>query len=729
MLRSMVRYFFLICFISFTSSAICQIKRANHWFFGHEVSISFDNGTPVSNRASSLVSIEGASSMSDTSGNLLFYTNGVTVWNKNHEIMLRGESLKGDVSSVQSSLCVPAPGSDSLFYIFTTGNDSQPHFSYSLVDMSKNNGLGEVVNGYKNIFLNDFSTECQAGIYHCDGDSYWIVTLRKKEGVLEFCSYVLNKDGVCGPTIQKISHDDKGGRRRHIRFSPSGDKITFHVPDYGIFLCDFDKKYGSITVTDTIPLAYPKETIYSASFSPDNQKLFTTSWFYIPPQQSYNFLSQFDLTAEDIAASRVNLDSIDFTDGSGNGFGYIGQIQLAPDQKIYVSRWNQERAYQLEPDTPYSLDSLDVINFPNAKGISAGYQRNVVYLKGKPTELGLPNFIESYFDFDGNNSAPCTQFEIVADFTIEEPCKNQNFIFTNQSVLDTNDSYSFYWNFGDLSAFDNLSRTENPIHRFDDPGIYEVTLVVQSNIDCKTDTVRKQITVSKSIFDVFPNDTTACSSESLLLEVKIPDATFLWSDGSTASSLQISREGVYWVDISLGQCLAREYVNVLFGDNPLVNLGNDTIFCLDDIFVLDATFPNATYLWQDGSKEPTFAAGVSGIYWVAVSLNQCTVIDSIQLTQQDCTIIIELPNVITPNQDEINDYFSPKKLDGVRLMYTKIYNRWGVEVFETDDININWYGTSKTGEELPIGVYFYAIKYLTLRDEWKSLNGTISILK
>lgn len=135
------------------------------------------------------------------------------------------------------------------------------------------------------------------------------------------------------------------------------------------------------------------EQVYANAISPDGKKLYITSW--IP--YGYSMLSQFDLSASNITASRLNIDSVDYRNGSPNGYGFIGQIRLAPDQKIYVCRWNQNKPFITNPNTYYySLDSIDVINSPNLSGLICNFQRNFLYLNHKPTEIGLPNFISNF---------------------------------------------------------------------------------------------------------------------------------------------------------------------------------------------------------------------------------------------------------------------------------------------------------------------------------------------
>src|SRR5690349_21848087 len=79
-----------------------QSKRANYWYFGYESGIDFSSGQPVSDPKSKLKSIEGSCTMADTSGNLLFYSNGEKVWDKNHVVMPNGNNILGNESASQS---------------------------------------------------------------------------------------------------------------------------------------------------------------------------------------------------------------------------------------------------------------------------------------------------------------------------------------------------------------------------------------------------------------------------------------------------------------------------------------------------------------------------------------------------------------------------------------------------------------------------------------------------
>ena len=116
-------------------------KEADKWFFGNFAGLDFSSGVPASLNGSAIYTNEGCSSISDVAGNLLFYTDGITVWNQQHQIMPNGTGLLGASSCTQAALIVPQPGSTTLYYLFTNDEYGGPNgFCYSIVDMSLQGG-------------------------------------------------------------------------------------------------------------------------------------------------------------------------------------------------------------------------------------------------------------------------------------------------------------------------------------------------------------------------------------------------------------------------------------------------------------------------------------------------------------------------------------------------------------------------------------------------------------
>ncbi len=158
MVKKLLLLFFTFSFSYFTciNSVKAQnpdIKRTWHWYFGDSAGIDFSSGVPKADTNGNMYAPESGSSISDTNGNLVFYTNGTIVYNHLHKIIDTG--LDGEGTPYQSSIIVPEPGNDSIFFIFTNDGEDAPDTTlglrYSVVNMKANSGLGAVIK--KNILL------------------------------------------------------------------------------------------------------------------------------------------------------------------------------------------------------------------------------------------------------------------------------------------------------------------------------------------------------------------------------------------------------------------------------------------------------------------------------------------------------------------------------------------------------------------------------------------------
>jgi len=171
-MKQLSLYFFLLA-----STLYGQQETAN-WYFGRNAGIRFNaiNGTVSAVTDGRLRTLEGCSAISDRGGNLLFYTDGVIIFDRNHNVMQNGNNLSGDFSSTQSAIIVPKPNDLNIYYVFTVdephhlnidnipdskvADDDQKNnvLNYSVVDVRLNNGNGAVVPGQKNINLVTYDT-------------------------------------------------------------------------------------------------------------------------------------------------------------------------------------------------------------------------------------------------------------------------------------------------------------------------------------------------------------------------------------------------------------------------------------------------------------------------------------------------------------------------------------------------------------------------------------------
>ncbi|TAE72410.1 MAG: OmpA family protein [Bacteroidetes bacterium] len=343
--------------------------EANIWYFGENAGINFNDEKVKITKDGKLNTIEGCASICDENGSLLFYTNGIDVWNKEHTIMDNGEGLLGNKSSTQSAIIVQKPKQKNLYYIFTVDlYDSKKGLNYCIVDINLDNKKGSIIE--KNIPLVAPTAEKVTAIRHKENNKVWIIT--HKWGGNEFYAYLLTEKGLdANPIISAVGEEQSGDSDNSIGYmkaSSDGKKLAVAIKGKAIFeLLDFDNITGKLSNPITIQMNEGDLT-YGVEFSSDCSKLYGTVG-------NTNSLYQFDLKAKNITESKVLI---------GKTKGWAGALQIAPNGKIYLS--------------DYGNDHLNCIYYPNKAGLDCEFVKNDIFLEGKKAQLGLPTFVQTYFD-------------------------------------------------------------------------------------------------------------------------------------------------------------------------------------------------------------------------------------------------------------------------------------------------------------------------------------------
>ena len=443
-------------------------NETSNWLFGNKAGISFkDSQINLLSDESQIIAPAGCSSISDIDGNLLFYTNGETIWNKNHLIMENGTQLAGDILNTQNALIIPKPNSNNIFYLFSTREKigSNPFFSsgvyYSEIEISDTFPLGKVIK--KNFKLSNLpSAEKLTAVHHADGNSIWLIALTSSLLPINspknlFHILKITEDGLQNSKLKKVSQNISSAGA--MKISPDGTK--FAVADYNdryIYIYDFNTNTGEISNPKTINTdegfgveSYP----YGIEFSPNSKILYYSTSSNIG---TYT-LTQYQFENTDPFTKKVKIHtSRDFVKGS---------LQLAINGKIYVAL----QAYQ-NGDT-VANNSIGVINFPNKIGADCNYQDNSLNIVPGSSEKGLPNFIQSYF-----------RNRIVA----KDDCVSSFFDFTLDSYKPID---SVIWDFGDGTT----STDFNPKHKYSVFGKYIVNAKI--TIENKTINLFKNLNVYK----------------------------------------------------------------------------------------------------------------------------------------------------------------------------------------------------------------------------------------
>ena len=438
----MNKRFLIILLITCSINYAHGQRFANNWYFGKNAGLSFESGSAVALLDGQLNTREGCASISSEEGDLLFYTDGTKVWNKDHVQMLNGFDLKGHIGSTQSAIILAKPGSNNLYYIFTI--DAVEHengangINYSLVNMQLDGGKGDVDATEKNINLTTNLCEKVTSVDHENGEDIWVIA--QKWNTNHFYVYLITSQGVEATAVISelgVVIDNLYAAVGYMKISPEGKmlvKANTGLSSVEIF--DFDNTNGQVSNARTIPNFASRP--YGIEFSPNGRLLYVNA-----ENNSDESLFQFDLQAgsiEEIIASKYVVANQQTS----------GALQLGPDNKLYVGQ--------------NGATALSTVNSPNKHGYNCNFEYESTDLGGREIILGLPTFVQSYFA------------AITADFYYDNPCFGIANRFYDNSSQEPD---SVLWNFDDpASGTENTSKLNNPEHLFSATGDYSVSFTV-----------------------------------------------------------------------------------------------------------------------------------------------------------------------------------------------------------------------------------------------------------
>ena len=590
-------------------------KEYNNWFFGAGCGLDFSAGAPVYLPGGQINTLEGCSVMSDKNGNLLMYTDGTSVYDKTHSQMPNGFGLQGDYTSTQSALIVPAPGSNSLYYIFTTAYFKDAF--YNIVDMTLNNGKGDVTNKNTHIFTN--TTERLCAIRHANGVDYWILFHGWNSN--EFKAYLLTSAGLNLAPVSTwigIVHNSTGDYAGYMKPNFQGTKIAMGVYLKDMFeLLDFDNATG--VLSNVISLS-PYPYAYGVEFSLDGKLLYTSNG------NSSGTIYQFDISSGN--ATTINASAYLVGNVSSNS---LGCIQMGPDFKIY--------------QTALSNNQIGCINNPGMLGVGCNFNGNTIIM---PTQgqAGLPNCIPDLFK----------------TVTVTNLCFGDTTFFT---LSDTGSILVASWNFNDPNSGNNTSSSINTSHLFSAPGNYSVQFITV-NQSLASDTQYIDVTIIAPPVISLGNDTTLCNGQSLLLNAGNGFSNYLWQNGNTTATYTATVSGNYNVNvISADGCKASDSIDVTFivCAGPVAALSSsDTLWCdktCIDFFDLSQNNPTSwTWYFQGASPSTSTDQNPTGVCYnnygsFDVTLVACNALSCDSLYLDDFVTEFQLP--IAPVISLIND--------------------------------------------------------------------------
>lgn len=744
-------------------TAVCQ-KEGNNWYFGTGTGITFNTNPPSFIPGSSMNTYEGCSSVSNENGDLLFYTDGQTVFTKNNLVMMNGTGLFGHFSSTNSAVILQNPGSNkNLYYVFTLSErgDSKG-LNYSIVDMSEESGLGKVTQ--KNInLINAPLCEKLATSRNCDGSGFWLVV----HGFNNDLFYALEfTDGKFGAPISSKtgslhpSYNGSGGVNAtasgSMRISNNGKKLALAIGwSNKVELFDFNSKTG---VVSSPVYLHTHDKPYGIEFSPNS------NYLYVSDLTPNNYISQYEIISRIETVIQNSKTIVGKTAGA-----MPGGIQMGPDNKLYICI--NTKSY------------LGVIEYPDLKGINCKFIENYVSLKTGVCQFGLPNIFPGYIN--------TTNIKLA----VKDTCFGDSTIFSVSNFSGT-----CFWKIKDLknnSIFETTGTTFK--YKFMKPGPYLIYAV--DSFNCLNSRKAYPLFIAnKSAQPLVLRDTFICLPNSLNLNLNTlrkPYFSYKWSNNLNDTGLnKLFLTGGKYELTEYSTCsqmkgeinIKNEYVL------PSLNLGKDLNFCASPLIAKISGNINGNYLWSTGENTKEITIYKTGNYSATVSNICSSTSDEITITQnksnvplltKDTNVCISqaveilipnnykqvswstgqtgnylkiinpgtytvkaldefdcvhtdainissngrenqplfIPNSFTPNGDLLNDTFMGKTVIGIEKL--EVFNRWGEKVWYESNTILGWL-PPKT---IPEGNYIYKITYRQCDGRKKHYSGVVEIMR
>lgn len=629
---------------------------ADNWFFGHKAGVNFSGNSYTILTSGQLNTIEGVASISDQNGNLLFYTDGDSVWNKQHQVMPNGTGLLGNASATQAALICPTPLDSTRYYIFTLDHLAQSFgCRYSIVDLTLDGGNGDIDTAFKNILIETPVCEKITAVEKCDKSGYWIIIHPYNTSTVK--AYELSATGLNtnNPVISNTSViiDTSNSQGLGYMRATSDGKILgmcHHEGDVSkIELLKFNSTTGQATDPIVIQCTHPDSNApgwpYGIEFSPNQKHMYISG---------KNAIFQYTISEYD-SATIAESKFIIYKDS----FYYGTALQLGPDQKIYNNNG----------------EFLNVINEPNNEGIACDFEMNAVDLLGRYSGFGLPNFLPNTFYNPIPNKVTCIEDSILFEFTLG--CAD-----------------SVKWLFADSgSGSSNTSNDTSVFHSFSDTGTFVVTLIIF--YPSIKDTFQNTIVVVSPPDPTVLNDTLLiCKGDSSILNARHFGSNYSWSTGSDSSAIKISSAGTYAVTVSNKCSTLIDSILVLEMDTVTIDIQADSILCENETIQISANLNQmiTSLTWSNGDtfgiiKSINHIAGSDTTIWISAANSCGEASDTVRITsvpQPDLnwfsdSILCELNDlfIFEPN---IEDQLHFMTLDSKALVSDSLSKPWQIEI-------------------------------------------------
>jgi gliding motility-associated-like protein len=289
------------------------------------------------------------------------------------------------------------------------------------------------------------------------------------------------------------------------------------------------------------------------------------------------------------------------------------------------------------------------------------------------------------------------------------------------TTLTANGGANYVWNDAGNSTTASITVTQ---------GTYNVTATDANGC---TGTNSAVVTESSSLSVSITGVLSYCAGANTTLTAT-GGTNYVWNDASINSTITAT-QGTYSVTATDATCSGTASAVVTENAIIPINLGNDVTACQDSTVVIDAGSAFVSYTWSGGETTQTISPLVSGAYSVtAIGANSCTASDAVNVLFDPCIVPVVpqnelyIPTAFSPNGDGANDLFRIRASGVIKKFTIRIFNRWGEQVFESNDINESWDGFYK-GVAQPLSSYGWSAEYTFSDGSKYTKSGNVTLVR
>ena len=588
----MKKTLYILTFLLFVTTTYSQ-KEYHNWYFGDSAGVTFNtpDEEPIFLDGNLSISQEGTSIVSDSAGNLKFYSVDNCLYNNNRKILCDDDKVPGQSYWTQGTVLLTIE--ENKFILIGIRRYGDVRFTIFSEDKTKD---GITIHKNKRI-LKDYRGENLLVIRDFNSNSFYLILHDRSRDI-----YLLYKFNMRYLEFEEISKTKSnfnlkklGDRQGYLKSSLDGRYLASFIYEEGIELLEFKNEIIKVIKG----FEDPNIKFYSGEFSPNGKYLFFNTGDYSRKDTSIKFISGF--RTNNFKINQINIDSYP---------RQYGSFLLGPNKKIYMTTiGNNSRGLY----TIGQPDSINNIQFRGAVGFKS-------YTNWGHTSL--PNIPTTYYNL---LNAPDT-------ITV---CEGESIQFTSELIAPFKDTIYSWTGPNDFTS--NLPNPKIARAKLSDEGNYTLTVFNgDSSVSYQSKSYVRVLPVTTPNIKVVP-DTMVCEVDKAELSVPLDYNDFEWTTGETTHTITVVESGVYGVTYTNENgCTGYAEVNITFEDDMTTDILGETEICEGSSTTLSADGYFRYYLWSTGETSRTIEVDIPDKYWLEVTTKEgCKIRDTIEVVLHD----------------------------------------------------------------------------------------------